>query len=131
MKTAMVFVVLAASITLLSGCSPSVEAVQDFKEGEIRTSNVGEAMITWGFNETNFLAGGKHYYQEHRSELVFNGTDGATIFIGYREFTSDLAGAGVSDELKYPLHTKTITCKERELEVLEVTGSSIKFKVLK
>ena len=131
MKTAIVFLFLLASIALLSGCSPSVEAVQDFKDGEIRTSNVGETMITWGFNETNYLAGGKNYYKEHRSELVFNGTDDKTIFIGYREFIRDVAGAGVSDELKYPLDTKFITYKERQLEVLEVNGSSIKFKVAK
>jgi hypothetical protein len=123
--------VLIAGIAFFAGCSPSIEAVQDFKAGEVRTVNVGDAMITWGFNETNYLAGGKNYYQEHRSVLLYNGMDGKSIFIGYREFAGDLARAAFSTELNYPLGTKSIAYKERQVEVLEVDGGSIKFKVVK
>jgi hypothetical protein len=126
-----IFGVLLTSIVLFTGCSPSIETVQDFKPGEVRAVNVGEAMITWGFNETNYLAGGKNYYQEHRNVLLYNGMDGKSVFIGYREFAGDLARAAFSTELNYPLSTKTITYKERQLEVLEVNGTSIKFKVVK
>lgn len=122
---------LIASIALFAGCSPSIEAVQDFTAGEVRTVNVGETMITWGFNETNYLAGGRNYFQEHRNVLLYNGMDGKLIFVGYREFVGDLTRATFSTELNYPLDTKTITYKERQLEVLSVGGANIKFKVVK
>jgi hypothetical protein len=123
--------VLISCFAVFAGCSPSIEAVQDFKEGEVRTVNVGETMITWGFNETNYLAGGKNYFQEHRSVLLYNGMDGKLIFVGYREFVGDLTRATFSTELNYPLGTKTITYKERQLEVLSVSGANIKFKIVK
>lgn len=63
--------------------------------------------------------------------LIYNGKVGDKINIGYREFQSNRARAAFSNEVEYDLSdSNTIGYKGAELEIIEATNQSIKYRVI-
>ena len=63
--------------------------------------------------------------------LIYNGKVGNKINIGYREFQSNRVRAAFSNEVEYDLSdSNTIGYKGAELEIIEATNQSIKYRVI-
>jgi len=64
-------------------------------------------------------------------EIVFNGIDGQAMHMQYREYTSDnLARPAFSQELSYPLSTKTIRFRKLLLNVERISPNEITYIVV-
>jgi hypothetical protein len=64
-------------------------------------------------------------------EIVFNGIDGQAMHMQYREYTSDnLARPAFSQELSYPLGTKTIRFRKLLLTVENINANEITYTVV-
>lgn len=63
--------------------------------------------------------------------LIYNGKVGDKINIGYREYQSSQARTAFSNEVEYDLSdSSTIGYKGAELEIIEATNQSIKYRVI-
>lgn len=64
-------------------------------------------------------------------ELIYGGTDGKSITITYREYTSkDLARAAFSQNVVYEVGKKQIRFRDTVLQIHETTNEKIVFTVL-
>lgn len=64
-------------------------------------------------------------------ELIYNGTDGKSIFITYREFTSnDLARPAFYQNLTYDMKSEMIRFKKYKIKVFNTDNEKIRFSVL-
>jgi hypothetical protein len=64
--------------------------------------------------------------------LIYSGKVGNKINIAYREFSNNIARPAFNNNVEYDLsESKTIAYKGSQLEILEATNQSIKFKVIK
>lgn len=64
--------------------------------------------------------------------LLYNGTVGDKINIGYREFSNSLARPAFNNDVEYDLsESKTIGYKGARIEVLEANNESIKYRVIR
>lgn len=69
--------------------------------------------------------------ESFQQTLIYNGKVGDKINIGYREFQSNRARAAFSNEVEYDLSdSNTIGYKGAELEIIEATNQSIKYRVI-
>jgi hypothetical protein len=66
-----------------------------------------------------------------RKELVFQGIDGRTLRVMYREFSNDLIRPAFSQDLTYPISgtSAEIVFQNVRIEVLETSGVSLKYVV--
>lgn len=63
--------------------------------------------------------------------LIYSGKIGNKINVGYREFTSDIARMAFNNNVEYDLsESKTIGYKGAEIEVIEATNRSIKYRLI-
>lgn len=63
-------------------------------------------------------------------ELIYNGTDGKSVFLSYREFSpEDLARTAFFQNLTYEIKNEYIRFKNFRLKVLSSDTESIKFRV--
>lgn len=70
--------------------------------------------------------------QSFQQTLIYSGRVGNKINIGYREFSNDLARPAFNNDVEYDLgQSNVIGYKGAEIEVLEATNSSIKYRVVK
>ncbi|WP_343632650.1 hypothetical protein [Roseateles sp.] len=68
--------------------------------------------------------------QSFQQTLIYSGRVGNKINIGYREFTSDMARMAFNNNVEYDLtESTTIGYRGAEIEVIEATNRSIKYKV--
>ena len=78
--------------------------------------------------ETTSLAKGKNYYKQ---EFIYNGRIGNNLKFIYREYVNDYARPAFSQDLQYDLsESNIIGFKGLRIEILEVTNTKIKYKVL-
>lgn len=64
--------------------------------------------------------------------LIYSGTIGSKINIGYREFSNNVARPAFNNDVEYDLSTsKTIGYKGALIEVIEANNSSITYKVIR
>lgn len=64
-------------------------------------------------------------------ELIYNGTDGNSIKIGYREYSGDdIARPAFFNEVIYNKNQSIITFKGFKIQIIKADNESIKFKVL-
>lgn len=64
--------------------------------------------------------------------LVYNGRVGAKINIGYREFSNSMARPAFNNNVEYDLtESKEIAYRGAQLEVLDATNRTIKYRVIK
>lgn len=64
-------------------------------------------------------------------ELVYSGTDGKSLHITYREYTSDnMARQAFFQDLTYDLNTEIVQFRKLKIEVHEATNQNIKYTVL-
>ncbi len=64
--------------------------------------------------------------------LLYNGTVGDKINIGYREFSNSLARPAFNNDVEYDLsESKTIGYKGARIEVFEANNESIKYRVIR
>ncbi len=64
--------------------------------------------------------------------LIYNGTVGNKINIGYREFSNSLARPAFNNNVEYDLsESKTIGYKGASIEIIEANNQYIKYKVIR
>lgn len=64
--------------------------------------------------------------------LIYSGRVGSKINIGYREFSNSFARPAFNNNVEYDLsESRTIGYKGAQLEIIEATNQSIKYKVLR
>lgn len=70
--------------------------------------------------------------QNFQQTLVYSGNSGTKINVSYREFSGGMARQAFTNNVEYDMDkSKIIRYKGAELEVLEYSNVSIKFRVLK
>ena len=64
-------------------------------------------------------------------ELLYNGTDGKSVFVTYREYTSDnLARPAYFQNLTYDSNAGTIRFKKFRIRVVKATSEALSYVVL-
>ena len=124
------FFVLSAIFFM--GCGPSQRAVKDYTIGQVKTINVGETIISWGYTNVDWA---DRPMNAQKASLIFNGRDANTLFIAYREEYENMQGSfakpAFNNELKYAANQKIIRYKDHEIEVISVNDREMVVKILK
>ncbi len=123
------------SMLHLFGCglASSQYAIRDYKAGDIREANVGEAIITSEAGTKNPVY---NYVKEGtKKELIYGGKDGDVIHIQYREYYINRGGTfikdGFSQDLRYDIsESSIITYQSLKMEIIEATSSKLVVKIL-
>jgi hypothetical protein len=138
-----------AVVLAVAGCASQVVAskpMRSYTVGQPLNAPVGGVLLT---AQTGYLETVKHWvgvlYSSDgwktetvasadyvRKELVYSGTTGSTIELGYREYRGGYAAPAFYQSVKYDLaQSKVVTFQNFQIEVTSASNSEFKGKLLR
>ncbi len=145
-------VLLAIIVSLLSSCTEysdlqrTMRQIKSYTIGSEIKSNMGDVMLS--VRTGNFIVGKKYvgdgnYGEDNwtvfespethifHQELIYTGISSDTIYITYREYSSNMARPAFFLELKYDINiSKLIVFRNYRLKILVADNEHISFKII-